>query len=383
MARLPLLELLELHSQSVPDQLVAAVRELLAGAGLGDARFYLADYSQHSLRPLSGGGPPLDIDSTAAGRAYRQMSAHYGDRARRQLWLPLLDHGSRLGVLGVRVDPDSGLTERELQRLADLVTMMLVSARLYSDQTHRTRRATPLEMGTELRWDLLPPLSLFTPALCLAGMLEPAYEVAGDAFDYAFDDGVAHFAVLDAVGHGLEASSIVNLVIGAYRNQRREGADLVALYRYLDDIVVKEFASEKFVTAHLGELDITEGRLSWIAAGQPPPLLLRRGRSHDLQGVIVTPVGMGFTVEPEVTTHQLEPQDTLVFFSDGVTEARSGEGELFGRQALRDLLTRAAHSHDPATEMVRRLVHAVLDHVGAPLSDDATVLALQWRPDEL
>ncbi len=387
MASAPLMGLLDLRNRAVPDRLVPAIREVLATAGLGDARFYLVDYSQHTLQPLATDGPPFDIDSTAAGRAFRQstpfrQSSGTGlDGAQRRVWIPLLDHGSRLGVLGVEVAPEDELPDVELQRLADLVTMLLLTAEPYSDQMNRARRRSSLQLATELRWDLLPPLSLLIPSLCIAGVLEPAYEVAGDAFDYAVNDGVAHFAVLDAVGHGLEAARIVDLAIGAYRHQRREGADLASVYRCVDDIVLKEFAGEKFVAAHLATLELDTGRVSWVAAGQPPPFLLRRGGAHDLHGPVSTPMGIGASAEPHVSTRQLEPADTLLLFSDGVTEARSADGELFGRSSLVDLSVRAAHSREPAPEMVRRLVHAVLDHVGAPLRDDATVLAVQWKPE--
>jgi len=96
----PLRELLDLRACVDPDDLVPAIREVLAGAALRDARFYLADYSQHRLQPLATPGASLDIDATAAGRAYRQLAPVRGEGAGHTLWLPLLNHGSRLGVLG-------------------------------------------------------------------------------------------------------------------------------------------------------------------------------------------------------------------------------------------------------------------------------------------
>ncbi len=269
----------------------------------------------------------------------------------------------------------------DLRRLAELVTVLLISFFPFTDQPDHAKRAAPLEMGTELRWDLLPPLTLLATSVCIAGALEPAHEVAGDSFDYALNGDLVQLAVLDAVGHGLEAARIVNLSIGAYRHVRREGATLAESYRRVDEVLLKEFAAEKFVTAHLAELDVSSGRLSWIAAGQPPPLLLRHGRTHDLTGTVATPMGMGFSSEPVVSARQLEPGDALLFFSDGVTEARSSGGEVFGRESLAELFVRSAHSREPAPELVRRLVHAVLAHVGAPLRDDATMLFVQWRPD--
>jgi hypothetical protein len=362
---------------------VPAVRDVLDRSGLCDARFYLVDYSQHTLQPLASPGcRPLSVDTSTAGRAYRCMTRVEGtEHGRRRLWLPLLNHGSRLGVLGVEL-ADGDLVSPALERrLADLVAMILVSIGDFTDQAPRARRAAPLELATEVRWDLLPSLTLMSGSLSIAGILEPAYEVAGDAFDYALNGDLAELAVLDAVGHGLEAARIVTLSTGAYRHLRREHAGLVETYRQIDKVLLDEFLAEKFVAAHLVELDVASGRLSWIAAGQPPPLLLRNGRTHDLPGAVSTPMGMGLALEPVTTTRTLEPGDMLLFFSDGVTEARSSGGHVLGRRLLADLFARCAQSNEPAPEMVRRLVHAVLDHVGAPLRDDATIVLLQWRPD--
>jgi serine phosphatase RsbU (regulator of sigma subunit) len=78
----------------------------------------------------------------------------------------------------------------------------------------------------------------------------------------------------------------------------------------------------------------------------------------------------------------LEPGDTLLFFTDGVTEARSPEGEEFGRGRLGDLLVRAVASDEVPAETMRRLSHAVLEHQQGRLQDDATLLMLRWKgPD--
>jgi serine phosphatase RsbU (regulator of sigma subunit) len=80
---------------------------------------------------------------------------------------------------------------------------------------------------------------------------------------------------------------------------------------------------------------------------------------------------------PAVTS--LEPGDRVLFFTDGVVEARSATGELFGKERLGDLLVRASADANSASETMRRLVHAVLGHQGSSLRDDATLLLLEWR----
>ena len=74
----------------------------------------------------------------------------------------------------------------------------------------------------------------------------------------------------------------------------------------------------------------------------------------------------------------LEPGDAVLLYTDGVIEARTPAGELFGLERLADLAEREAASGQPAEELVRRLVRAVLDHQASDLRDDATLLLVQW-----
>lgn len=374
--------LLETRLDHAPGEIALAVREVLGAAGLEDASIAIADYSQHVLSPLEpAGGPRLDINGTAAGRAFRLLAPVVtGTPGRRSVFTPLLDGGSRLGVLFFTVDEVDDDLLALAGQIGGLVALMLSSSRHYSDLLDRARRTAPLKMESEMRWETLPSLSLIAPPVSFAGMLEPAYEVAGDSFDAAVDDDRAHFAIFDAIGHGMEASRIATLTLGAYRHLRREGHGLAATYRRIDEVLADQFDQEKFVTGHLVELDVATGELAWVAAGHPAPMLVRGGRTHDLEVATALPMGTGLTGDPTVTTYGLEPGDLVLFFSDGVTEARSGDGTDFGRDTLSDLVVRATQSGEPLPEMARRLVHAVIDHVGSPLRDDATVLLVNWHP---
>ncbi|MGH3263440.1 MAG: PP2C family protein-serine/threonine phosphatase [Trebonia sp.] len=82
---------------------------------------------------------------------------------------------------------------------------------------------------------------------------------------------------------------------------------------------------------------------------------------------------------PEVHRQNLEPGDAVLLYTDGVIEARTPEGEFFGFDRLTDLLEREAASGEPADEMLRRLVRAVLEHQAADLRDDATLLLVRWK----
>ena len=95
--------------------------------------------------------------------------------------------------------------------LAAAAAGLVVSKRAYTDGFEIARRLEAMDLAAEFRWSLLPPLTMSTPRVRIAGMLEPAYEIAGDAFDYAVNGDVAHVAMFDAVGHGLRACQLANL----------------------------------------------------------------------------------------------------------------------------------------------------------------------------
>lgn len=226
---------------------------------------------------------------------------------------------------------------------------------------------------------MLPPRTFATDRFTVAAVVEPAYEIAGDSFDYSVYGSTLHIGLFDAMGHGLEASRIANLVVAGYRHTRRTGLDLADSYRSMDAALAGEFTETRFATAVMARLDIDTGALELLLAGHHRPLLLRGGSLIDTFEVRPTlPVGLG-DVAPESRTFGLQPDDRVLFFSDGVIEARSADGEDFGVERLADLLVRAASSNEQPAETMRRLSKAILAHQGAPLEDDATLVLLEWR----
>lgn len=376
-----LAELLRLSHVIAADRVTDAVAEQAARCGLTDVALFLADYDQQNLVPLPGSAQPesFPIDPTMGGRAFISgetvvVEVEGGFR----LWLPLLDGGERIGVMSVTAAKSDPAIERFCASLASLVALLLIAKKSYSDVQETTRRSRPVTLACELQLQLLPPLTFFHPDVVLAGVLEDAYETGGDAFDYAVNGTTAHFAIFDAVGHGLAASLMAATVIAAYRNARRHGLDLEDTYRLLDDAVRTEFDDHAFVTGHIGELDIVSGSFSWINAGHPQPFVVRdSARVSRLECQPSLPFGFGGVVEQKAT-HRLGPGDRLLFFSDGIVEARPPGGEEFGEERLGDLLARESLSRLSAAETMRRLLRTVLSHQGSHLADDATMVLVEW-----
>jgi serine phosphatase RsbU (regulator of sigma subunit) len=212
-------------------------------------------------------------------------------------------------------------------------------------------------------------------------MLEPCYDNGGDALDYAVNGGILHVAVFDAMGHGLAAAGVAAFALSAYRHSRRRGCGLLETYAAMDDAVGRQFPDERFVTAVIAQLDVESGRLTWISAGHPPPLVIRNGRlARTLSAPPATPLGIALdSVPPVVAEESLEPGDLLLLYTDGLTEARHLDGQMFTVAGLGEFIEREAAAGQVAPETLRRLRHAIIDRQPGQLSDDATAVLIEWR----
>jgi hypothetical protein len=344
-----------------------------------DPVVYLADFAHEVLFPLAAGVAEEQVAGTMAGRAFTTgqpvTSARDGSV---RVWVPVVEQTTRTGVLAITV-PEAGeavLAQAEL--LGVFAGLVAAAATRVSDVPHVRRRGRAMSLPAGMQWDLLPPLNARTSGALIAGVLEPAYDIAGDAFDYAVNGADLHFAILDGLGHGLGSTLLTGLAVGAYRHARRDGASVAGIHAAIDAALAGHYGDDSFATGIIARLATGSGRLEWSCAGHPRPLLLR-GRKvvAELSCDATLPFGLGDDT-PVPAICELEPDDAVLLYTDGVVEARTPDGELFGLDRLADLLEREAASGQPAEELLRRLMRAVLEHQAGGLRDDATLLLVQW-----
>ncbi|MGY4920461.1 PP2C family protein-serine/threonine phosphatase [Streptomyces sp. 900116325] len=222
-----LLGLLLDRARLLPPHLIAPlVAEEVARIGGRDVSILLQDYAQELLVPLPGRklhvSQPEPIIDSPAGRAFLRGAVVEVSQTPSgvRMYLPLLDGSDTVGVMALTLDAVGDDDRRLLSRLSALVADMLVTKNAYTDQFFQARRREPMSMSAEIQWSLLPPTSMSVPQVEVAGILEPAYRIAGDSFDYALNDNILHAAVIDAMGHGLDAATMATVAIGAYRHAR-------------------------------------------------------------------------------------------------------------------------------------------------------------------
>ncbi|RCG32397.1 serine/threonine-protein phosphatase [Sphaerisporangium album] len=379
------------------DEMPAMVAEHAACAGLRDVVIFLADLQQDVLRPMIGTGPAtsgrtpeelseLKIDATLAGRAFQEvriLSVASGEGGAISWWVPLLNGTERLGVIRVTT-PDAGERYQEAMRsLSALVALMIVCTRRYSDSHARLVRTRSMNVAAEMLWNLMPPLTFANADVVIAGALEPAYEIGGDAFDYSIEGNTAHLAIFDAMGHDVSAGLTANLAVAVCRNRRVEGDGLAESSRAAERTLLEEFGRDtRFVTAILADIDASTGMLSWVNRGHHPPVLIRGGRhTLTLRCPPSHPLGLDLGMPITVCEQQLEPGDRVLLYTDGITEARNPHGQEFGLARFVDFIIRRSADGLPIPETLRRLIRSVLEYHHGGLQDDATVLVAEWHGD--
>jgi serine/threonine protein phosphatase PrpC len=372
----------------------------LAGIAADEARaigverlvVHVIDYEQKWLIPVPAGEAaarePLSVNGTVAGRAFATselIEIDPGGGAGRRLWVPLLDGTERTGVMEVAFAGEGPLTRALVatcERLGHLVAVLVVAKSAYSDFFELLRRNRRMTTASELLWELVPPLVLAGDGFVLSGLLEPCYDAGGDAFDYALNENILHFGIFDGMGHGLAAAGVTAFALSVYRHSRRQGQGPAAAYAAIDAALAEQYpTSVRFATALIAELDVPSGRLRWVSAGHPPPLLLRSGRVNKALDVAPgPPLGLRLAEAPPVEAEEsLEPGDMVLLYTDGLTEARRPDGELFTVERLAEFIERQAASGHAAPEMLRRLREAIIERGEGSLRDDASAVLLEWR----
>lgn len=371
-----------------PDQTFDSLCDELISLGARHASVYVVDYDQVTLQPIAGAPSgrllsPEPVGGSLAGVSFlgRRVEKVLSSDGNLHVWAPVLEHADRMGVVELALPDETHPLLAHLDEIGLIAGQLLHSVGRYTDRFELLRRRQAMNLAAEMQWSmLLPALTLETPSISVASTLEPAYEIGGDAFDYAVLDHQLHMCVLDAMGHGVGATMTSALTLGAYRFGRRQGMDLSTLAAEIDLALDNEWGGERFVTGHLAHLDADTGELGWINAGHPPPLLIRGGKvAGELECAPCRPFGLG-AAAPTVCHQQLASDDRVLFYTDGAIEARVGVDQL-GLERFSALIERELNSGHPDSVVLRRLVGHVTAHIeGKPLADDLTLVLLHWHP---
>jgi serine phosphatase RsbU (regulator of sigma subunit) len=301
--------------------------------------------------------------------------------------VPILLRDQPLGVLNVATEDWQFLSASDLQLLSAAglqIAAALERARLYETaQAHSDRMERELEMARVVQASLLPQKLPDTLGFGIAADWRAAREMAGDFYDVcALAGGRTGIVVADVLDKGAPAALYMVLVRSLIRAQAERSSSPAEILTEVNRQLVAQSSADMFVTVFLGILDPSTCALTYASAGHPPPLLRRAAAQGDPEPLARGGPLLGVFDEVELVdaTTYFSPGDLLVVYTDGATEARNPDGELFGERRLKELVR--SHGHSSAQDLLETLMSSVAAFgAEAPQSDDITVVVVRCQPD--
>jgi serine phosphatase RsbU (regulator of sigma subunit) len=301
-------------------------------------------------------------------------------RANTQESMASIKRGDFLGVLYMdsrRPAAFSKLDRQILDALAADAASILDNARLVERERERQRMEQEINIARDIQQALLPRDFREYPHLAVTGFNLPCLSVGGDYFDvFPLGDGRTAFLIADVSGKGLGAALVTTMLQGALSGMTL-GTDPARVFHHVNRFLCDHTEVGRYATMFFGILD-QDGHLEFINAGHPSPFLIRRGVAEEAFTEGSYPVGLVPEAEYTAACLKLEPGDTLLLFSDGVTEAMDPDEQMFGLPRLKELLTGLTEC--PLEQIQKCVLEAVENFArGAHQADDLTLLIVRYR----
>ena len=324
-------------------------------------------------------------DAYTDTRFDRTWDLKSGYRTRQVLCAPIRNrNGETVGVFQL-LNKQSGDFEDEDERFLDALSvhaaLAVENARLHRTELEQERQEREIKLAQGVQRGLQPErFDTNCGALSVAGTNELCEDASGDYYDLlpGLGEGRLGLVLGDVSGHGLQAALVMAAARAYLRAFTSTISDPTEAVTRLNVALVPDMGSGRFITLFLALADTQTGAVQWCNAGHNPALHYHAADgSIDELGKGGFPAGImeGADYKPGAP-FTLEPQDVLLVYTDGVTESRDAEGELFELERLKQVLTASA-GEDPATLLGHVRAAVTKWTGGAPLDDDVTLMAVR------
>jgi sigma-B regulation protein RsbU (phosphoserine phosphatase) len=312
-----------------------------------------------------------------------QLDTYYGPVG--DQWLLAFPLAARGEVLGVMLAREAGLLPTLQERRLEIIngisqqTALAIQNELFKKQTlERERLEREFQLARSIQTNFLPDSLPRWPGWEIAARWETAHEVGGDFYDiFNLGRDRVGLAIADVSDKGMPAAlymTVARTLIRAYARGARSPA---AVLENVNRPLVNDAPNSMFVTAAFAMLWPESGALVYASAGHNRPLIVR-ACSGEVEQLPLGGMAMGVYANVKLQDHRLalNPTDILLFYTDGVTESFSPDGEAFGEERLKALL--AQNCGKPLPELLDTLERGIGDwRGGAPPSDDTTMLVIR------
>jgi sigma-B regulation protein RsbU (phosphoserine phosphatase) len=336
-------------------------------------------------RVLKEGAALLTTDAQSDPRFMERQSV-IAQRIRSAMAAPLFDNERIIGILYAdTTDPACWYSKDELRTfvaLANLIAVKITQARLAHAEEERRRLEHELGTAKEILSFILPSRIQAIDGYETALYHMPCFEVGGDLYDVRpLQDGRVLIVTGDVAGKGIAAALLVSNILPIVRLLTAEMPALPDLATKLNAQVWQSTDPIHFATLFLAVLNPENGRIDYVNAGHPPPLVINPDGTIERLDATGMPLGMLEDAGYRAGTALLGPGALLAMFSDGVPEAENPEGRFYQAPRLREVLL--ADRGETARATVDRL-RADLEVFteGTPQMDDVTILLLRRHPGD-
>jgi len=308
----------------------------------------------------------------------RYLNVH--PETRSELVVPLIHKGQVIGIIDLESTELNYFTEyheRFLVTLATRIATALTNAELYERVSENERRMDrEMKIAREIQHQLMPEELPAMLPLTVAVLFKPVAHLGGDLYDFIhFDDGRLAIVVGDVAGKGAPAALYGALSSGIIRTRAGRKYPPGQMLELVNKTLYERPIESQYVALTYAIYDQSERKITLANSGLPYPLLIHDGQARFLD---VSGIPLGLFPESKYQEHELplEPDDVLVFYSDGVVETRNENGDDFGLKRLADVAR--AHCNSSAQEIVAAIDEAVEEFgVRLPPSDDRTMIVIK------
>jgi serine phosphatase RsbU (regulator of sigma subunit) len=233
-----------------------------------------------------------------------------------------------------------------------------------------------LEIAREIQFGLVPSGPFHKNGTSIHCYMRPANTVGGDYYDVIqLAENRVGIVIGDVAGKGMPAALMMALLQGSLRTLITAGHGGSELMTKLNEYLCANIPENKLVTLFYGELETATGGLSYVNAGHNAPVLIRGGANLERLAATSIVLGIDRNTAFEVKTTEIRPEDRLLLFTDGITEAFNLKEEEYGEPRLTAFLQKNAGM--PSPELIKALVSDVLKFCGAArVSDDMTLMTV-------
>ncbi len=264
---------------------------------------------------------------------------------------------------------------RLIAQIARFAAVKLETTRLREEAIEKAKYEQELRMAYVIQSRLLPASLPTVDGYCFAGVNKPCRTVSGDYYDViARPDGRIYFVIADVSGKGITAALVMTGLATAFNIFTKSDPTPAQLVREMNVTLAPKTAPTKFATLFAGVLDPSTGVVDFANAGHVPPLVIGAEGVNILDRTDLV-IGLFAHAQYHEQSVTLQPGDSLVMFTDGISEAENAEEQQLGIAPVCDLL-RPLHGIT-APKLLETIDAHVNEYVaGAPLADDVTMLAI-------